>query len=267
LAREGRVTALLAVEDVAVAFGGVRALSGVSLQVRRGEIFAIIGPNGAGKTTLFNTISGHCRPERGRITIDGRDVTGLPPHRLARLGLSRTFQNLQIFFRMTAAENVMVGRHMHEDRDVLAHMLALPLVRRQNRRTRKAADELLALVGLGVWADQPAGSLPYGALKRLEIARAMAAEPSLLLLDEPAAGCNPIETEEVDALLKTISRRGVTIVLVEHDMRLVMKISDRIHVLDHGTTLADGDAKAVRSNPAVIAAYLGVHEKKTGAVG
>jgi branched-chain amino acid transport system ATP-binding protein len=267
LAREGRVTALLAVEDVAVAFGGVRALSGVSLQVRRGEIFAIIGPNGAGKTTLFNAISGLCRPERGRITIDGRDVTGLPPHLLARLGLSRTFQNLQIFFRMTAAENVMVGRHMHEDRDVLAHMLALPSVRRQNRQTRKAADELLALVGLGAWADKPAGSLPYGALKRLEIARAMAAEPSLLLLDEPAAGCNPIETEEVDEVLKTISRRGVTILLVEHDMRLVMKISDRIHVLDHGTTLADGEAAAVRSNPAVIAAYLGAHEKQPGAVG
>ena len=136
------MTALLAVEDVAVAFGGVRALSGVSLQIHRGEVFAVIGPNGAGKTTLFNAISGLCRPERGRISINGREVTGLPPHRLARLGLSRTFQNLQIFFRMSAAENVMVGRHMHEDRDVLAHMLALPSVLRQNRQTRKAADEL-----------------------------------------------------------------------------------------------------------------------------
>jgi len=154
------VTALLAVEDVAVAFGGVRALSGVSLQIHRGEVFAVIGPNGAGKTTLFNAISGLCRPERGRISINGREVTGLPPHRLARLGLSRTFQNLQIFFRMSAAENVMVGRHMHEDRDVLAHMLALPSVLRQNRQTRKAADELLALVGLEAWADKPAGSLP-----------------------------------------------------------------------------------------------------------
>jgi branched-chain amino acid transport system ATP-binding protein len=251
------VTTLLTVEDVAVSFGGVRALSGVSLQVRRGEIFAIIGPNGAGKTTLFNAISGLGRLERGRIILEGRDVTGSAPHRLARLGLSRTFQNLQIFFRMTAVENVMVGRHMHEDRDVLAHMLAFPSVRRQNRQTRKAADELLALVGLAAWADKPAGSLPYGALKRLEIARAMAAEPRLLLLDEPAAGCNPVETEEVDDVLQTISKRGVTVVLVEHDMRLVMKISDRIHVLDHGTTLADGDAAAVRCNPAVIAAYLG----------
>ncbi|HEY1747117.1 MAG TPA: ABC transporter ATP-binding protein [Xanthobacteraceae bacterium] len=260
------MTTLLAVEDVAVSFGGVRALSGVSLKVQRGEIFAIIGPNGAGKPTLFNAISGLCRLERGHVTLDGRDVTGSPAHRLAQLGLSRTFQNLQIFFRMTAAENVMVGRHLHEDRDVLAHMLALPSVWRQNRQTRIVAHELLALVGLGAWADKPAGSLPYGALKRLEIARAMAAEPRLLLLDEPAAGCNPVETEDVDDVLQTISRHGVTIVLVEHDMRLVMKISDRIHVLDHGTTLADGDAAAVRSNPAVIAAYLGASEKHTGVV-
>ena len=142
------MTDLLAVEDVEVSFGGIRALSGVSLLVRRGEIFAIIGPNGAGKTTLFNVISGLCRPQGGRLRLDGRAVTGSPPHRLAHLGLSRTFQNLQIFFRMTAVENIMVGRHMHEDRDVLAHMLALPSVRRQNRRTRKAAEELLALVGL-----------------------------------------------------------------------------------------------------------------------
>jgi branched-chain amino acid transport system ATP-binding protein len=261
------VTNLLTVEDISVSFGGVSALSGVSLQVRRGEIFAIIGPNGAGKTTLFNAVSGLCRLQRGRINLDGRDLSGSPPHRLAQLGLSRTFQNLQIFFRMTAAENVMVGRHMHEDRDVLAHMLALPSVRRQNRRTRKSADEVLGLVGLGAWADKPAGSLPYGALKRLEIARAIAAEPRLLLLDEPAAGCNPVETEEIDNVLRTLSRRGITIVLVEHDMRLVMKISDRIHVLDHGTTLADGDAAAVRSNPAVIAAYLGASEKQTDAVG
>lgn len=153
----------------------------------------------------------------------------------------------------------MVGRHMHEQRNVLAHMLALPSVKRQNRQTREIAQELLALVGLSPLADKAAGSLPYGALKRLEIARALAAEPNILLLDEPAAGCNPIETEEVDAVIKTISRRGITVVLVEHDMRLVMKISDRIHVLDHGATLAEGDAATVRANPAVIAAYLGSH--------
>lgn len=253
------MSSLLTIENIGISFGGVHALFGVSLDIRRGEIFAVIGPNGAGKTTLFNIISGLYPPEQGRVLLEGRDITGLPPHILARLGLSRTFQNLQVFFRMSAVENVMVGRHMHEQRNVLAHMLALPSVRRQNRRTRKDAEELLALVGLTDFAGESAGSLPYGALKRLEIARAIAAEPSVLLLDEPAAGCNPIETEEINELIKRISRRGVTVVLVEHDMRLVMKISDRIHVLDHGTTLADGDAATVRANPAVIAAYLGSH--------
>jgi branched-chain amino acid transport system ATP-binding protein len=253
------VSSLLTIENIGISFGGVHALFGVSLDIRRGEIFAVIGPNGAGKTTLFNIISGLYPPEQGRVLLEGRDITGLPPHILARLGLSRTFQNLQVFFRMSAVENVMVGRHMHEQRNVPAHMLALPSVRRQNRRTRKDAEELLALVGLTDFAGESAGSLPYGALKRLEIARAIAAEPSVLLLDEPAAGCNPIETEEINELIKRISRRGVTVVLVEHDMRLVMKISDRIHVLDHGTTLADGDAATVRANPAVIAAYLGSH--------
>jgi branched-chain amino acid transport system ATP-binding protein len=253
------VKTLLAIENIGISFGGVQALFGITLDIRRGEIFAVIGPNGAGKTTLFNIISGLYPPRHGRILLDGEDVTGLPPQALARRGMSRTFQNLQVFFRMTAVENVMVGRHLHEKRNALAHMLALPVVRRQNRQTREAAEELLALVGLSELAHKPAGSLPYGALKRLEIARAIAAQPTILLLDEPAAGCNPIETEEIDELIKTISHRGVTVVLVEHDMHLVMKISDRIHVLDHGTTLAEGDAATVRANPAVIAAYLGSH--------
>jgi branched-chain amino acid transport system ATP-binding protein len=183
----------------------------------------------------------------------------LPPPRLARHGLSRTFQTLQIFFRMSAVENVMVGRHIHERRNVLAHMLALPSVRRQNRETRKIAEEMLALIGLSALTDKPAGSLPYGALKRLEIARALAAEPKILLLDEPAAGCNPVETEEIDEVISAMSGRGITVILVEHDMRLGMKISNRIHVLDHGTTLAEGDAAPVRANAVVIAAYLGSH--------
>jgi len=251
------VSALLRIDNIGVSFGGVQALSGVTLDVSRGDIFAVIGPNGAGKTTLFNVISGLYRPRQGRVVLDGRDITGLPPHVLARRGLSRTFQNLQVFFRMSAVENVMVGRHMHEKSNALAHMLALPSVIRQNRQSRDVALELLALVGLSPLADHPAGSLPYGALKRLEIARALAAEPHILLLDEPAAGCNPIETDEVDEVIKAISRRAITVVLVEHDMRLVMKISNRIHVLDHGMTLAEGDAAAVRANPAVIAAYLG----------
>jgi len=249
----------LAVEDVAIAFGGVEAVAGVSFAVEPGEIFAIIGPNGAGKTTLFNLIAGNYRPSRGRVTLGGNDVTGLTPHLLARRGLSRTFQNLQIFFRMTAAENVMVGRHMQEKRALLPHLFALPSVLRQNKETRQKAEELLAFVGLSALASQPAGNMPYGALKRLEIARALATGPKVLLLDEPAAGCNAVETQEIDAVISKIATSGVTVVLVEHDMKLVMKISSRIHVLDQGRTLAEGTAPEVRANPDVVRIYLGAH--------
>jgi branched-chain amino acid transport system ATP-binding protein len=248
---------ILTVENLRIAFGGVVAIDGVSFSVERNEIFALIGPNGAGKTTLFNMVSGLYVPHGGRIVLDGEDVTKLAPHELARRGMSRTFQNLQVFFRMSAIENVMVGRHLHEKRNVLRHLLTLPSVHAQNRATRAAAERLLTLVGLADAADKPASSLPYGALKRLEIARALASEPKILLLDEPAAGCNPVETEEIDAVIKTIAAQGVTVVLVEHDMRLVMRISSRIHVLDHGRTLAEGSAEDVRANPAVISAYLG----------
>ena len=249
----------LAVEDVAIAFGGVTAVAGVSLAVQPREIFAIIGPNGAGKTTLFNIIAGHYRPSRGRVMLGGDNVTGLAPHLLAKCGLSRTFQNLQIFFRMTAAENVMVGRHLHERRALLAHLFALPSVLRQNRATREKAEELLAFVGLSALADQPAGTLPYGALKRLEIARALATEPKVLLLDEPAAGCNAVETQEIDAVIQKVAASGIAVVLVEHDMKLVMRISSRIHVLDQGRTLAEGTAAQVRANPEVVKIYLGAH--------
>lgn len=248
---------ILAVENVGVAFGGVQALEGVSLEVRPGEIFAIIGPNGAGKTTLFNIISGLYTPQQGRVTLANKDVTGYPPHRLAQLGVSRTFQNLQVFFRMSGIENVMVGRHLHERRNILPHLFGLPSSARQNRETRARAGELLNLVSLGDVADRVASSLPYGALKRLEIARALATQPRILLLDEPAAGCNAVETAEIDAVIQVIARQGVAVVLVEHDMRLVMKISDRIHVLDRGRTLMSGTAAQVGSDPNVIAAYLG----------
>jgi len=249
----------LAVSDVAIAFGGVAAVAGVSFTVQPAEIFAIIGPNGAGKTTLFNIVAGIYPPARGRVALGDDDVTGLSPHLLAARGLSRTFQNLQIFFRMTAAENVMVGRHLHERRALLPHLFALPSVQRQNRATRAKAEELLAFVGLPQFADQPAGTMPYGALKRLEIARALATEPKVLLLDEPAAGCNPVETAEVDAVIQKVAASGVAVVLVEHDMKLVMKISSRIHVLDQGRTLAEGTAAEVRGNPDVVKVYLGAH--------
>jgi branched-chain amino acid transport system ATP-binding protein len=247
----------LEADGIGMSFGGVTALADVSFAAAPGEILAIIGPNGAGKTTLFNIVSGLYAARQGRVRLIGEDVTGLAPHLLARRGLSRTFQNLQLFFRMTAAENVMVGRHRHERRGILPHLLALPSVGAQNRASRAAALELLARVGLADAADRPASALPYGAMRRLEIARALATEPKVLLLDEPAAGCNPVETVEIDAVIQKIAAAGVAVVLVEHDMRLVMKISTRILVLDRGRTLAQGSAAQVRADPAVIAAYLG----------
>ncbi len=256
---------ILEAERLSIAFGGVRAINEVSLAVQPGVVFSIIGPNGAGKTTLLNLFSGLYIPLDGRVRLAGEDVTGLSPDRLARRGLSRTFQNLQIFFRMTALENVMVGRHRHEATGILPDLLHLPSVRRQNRRTREAARAALARVGLQGEADRPASALPYGALKRLEIARGLASEPKVLLLDEPAAGCNPVETKELDAVIRSIVKEAVTVVLVEHDMRLVMNVSDHIHVLANGRTLAEGTAAEVRSNPAVVEAYLGIHGSQEAA--
>jgi branched-chain amino acid transport system ATP-binding protein len=250
---------ILAARHLGIAFGGVRAVDDVSLDVAPSAVFSIIGPNGAGKTTLFNVFSGLYQPQHGTVQLAGDDVTGLAPHRLAGCGLSRTFQNLQIFFRMTVLENVMVGRHRHERTTIVSELLHLPSVGRQNRATREAAHAMLERVGLAADADRVAGALPYGALKRLEIARALASEPKVLLLDEPAAGCNPVETKEIERLIRSIAREGVTVVLVEHDMRLVMNISDRVHVLNGGRTLAEGTPAEVRANPEVIAAYLGSH--------
>ena len=250
---------LLEAQRLSIAFGGVRAVDDVSLAVEGGLVFSIIGPNGAGKTTLFNIFSGLYAPEAGRVYLAGQDVTGQAAHRRARLGLSRTFQNLQIFYRMTAIENVMVGRHRHEATGALSDLLHLPSVGRQNRDTRKAASAALARVGLADLADRPAASLAYGSLKRLEIARALATEPKVVLLDEPAAGCNPTETQQLGRIIRQMADDGVTVVLVEHDMQLVMDVSDRIHVLANGRTLAEGTAGEVRSNPAVVEAYLGGH--------
>jgi branched-chain amino acid transport system ATP-binding protein len=200
------------------------------------------------------------------VRLAGDDVGGLAPDQLARRGLSRTFQNLQVFFRLSALENVMVGRNRHETTNVICDLLRMPAVRRQNRATREAARAALARVGLADDADKPAGSLPYGAMKRLEIARALATEPRVLLLDEPAAGCNPVETEELDGIIRSIVSDGMTVVLVEHDMRLVMNISDRIHVLANGRTLTEGSAAEVRSNLAVVEAYLGTNDARSRAV-
>ena len=253
---------ILEADRLSITFGGVRAIDGVSIAIETGQVFSIIGPNGSGKTTLFNLVSGIYTPNDGSIRFAGEMVTGLAPDQLARRGLSRTFQNLQIFSRMSVLENVMVGRHRHERTGILADLLHLPSVARQNEATREAAYKALVRVGLADAGKRPAGSLAYGALKRLEIARALASEPKLLLLDEPAAGCNPVETQEIDYVIRSIVKDGITIVLVEHDMRLVMNISDRVHVLANGRTLTEGTPEQVRSNTAVIQAYLGVHGSK-----
>lgn len=259
------MSSLLSLKDLSIAFGGVHAIQGVNLDVPHGQIYSIIGPNGAGKTTLFNIISGVYAPNSGSVTLAGRDVTGLVPEQLSRLGMSRTFQNLQIFFRMSAVENVMVGCHRHERTSLLAQVLGLPSVRAENRASEDRSRELLAFVGLERYVGQSAGAMPYGALKRLEIARSLAAEPSILLLDEPAAGCNPTETAEVEDVIRKIAALGITVVLVEHDMKLVMRISSRILVLDRGKTISEGDAKGVQNDPRVIAAYLGTHGTREAA--
>ena len=256
---------ILAARDIGISFGGIKAIDGVSFEVSPGQILSIIGPNGAGKTTLFNIVSGVYERDQGRIELSGEDVSGLTPDKLAVRGLSRTFQNLQIFQRMTAAENVMVGRHLRERCNLFADMFRLPSVTRQNSETRDAALALLEEVGLKGSADVSAGSLSYGACKRLEIARALAAEPRVLLLDEPAAGCNAVETEEIDELIRRIAAKGIAVVLVEHDMKLVMKISDRILVLNRGKPIAEGGPREVRDNPAVLEAYLGKHGAKEAA--
>jgi branched-chain amino acid transport system ATP-binding protein len=248
---------LLDVQSLTMSFGGVRAVKDLSFAVERGSIHSIIGPNGAGKTTVFNLLTGLYRPTTGRVVFDHRDVTGKMPCQLARLGMARTFQNLQIFFNMTAVENVMVGAHLRLDGGIVKSMLRLPSLVRHDRECHDEAVELMSFVGIGQYAFRGANALPYGALKRLEIARALAARPKLLLLDEPAAGLNPTETEDMNALIQKIARRGVTVMLVEHDMKLVMGISHRILVLDRGSKLFQGTAPEVSGHPDVISAYLG----------
>jgi branched-chain amino acid transport system ATP-binding protein len=246
---------MLEVTGLTKRFGGVAAVQNVSFTVRGNTVHSVIGPNGAGKTTLFNLISGVYVPDEGEIRLDGSSITGISPDHLASLGMSRTFQNLQICMNMTACENVMLGAHLHTKSSLMRGMIGGS--RRQDAELRDRAVTLMEYVGVGDYAGAHATQLPFGVLKRLEIARALASTPRLLLLDEPAAGLNETETHEVAELIRNIAASGITVVLVEHDMKMVMGISDHILVLDYGKNLAEGTAEEIRHDSRVIEAYLG----------
>ncbi len=248
---------MLEVRTLSKAFGGLHAVQDLGFMVRKGTVHSVIGPNGAGKTTLINLVTGMYVPTSGQVLLGGQDITGMAPHRLPALGMTRTFQNLQVCMNVSALDNVMVGAHLRQNTSLLAGMFSLPGLRASDRQCRQEALAAMQLVGIEAHGNAHASQMSYGALKRLEIARALMTRPRLVLMDEPAAGLNPTETAAVGAVIRKLAADGITIVLVEHDMPLVMGVSDTITVLNHGRKLAEGTPSEIRANPEVIAAYLG----------